>query len=126
MDMSALRRFSEPRPVLVDPRRLLVVPLQVQEQPSIGVQAASFEACGDGQWLAAQLYAWARLRASWPQPPSVGYLWYGQIAVTFETRNRQEQHDFWQWVPADAVRPIPSSDAPCRQSRAAAGGRPVQ
>lgn len=97
----SVHRLERPRPVLVDPARVWVLPRPVprrDRQQSIGMRARSFgtQPPGGG-WVPAALYSWVLLYVT-------GATWYGEVAITLHARNHHQDITVKQWVPSDAIR----------------------
>ncbi|WP_431965950.1 hypothetical protein [Nocardia sp. bgisy134] len=100
---SAVRRLPRPRPVLVDPKRIWLLPNKPGPQrPSLGVASNSLDPRFQEPWVQATQYGWVRLH--------LGHYvaWYAEVAVDYRTRNKLTETTLRHWVPWDAVR-LPSA-----------------
>ncbi len=97
-------------PVWVRSTRVLLPPppgpREDRDRPSLGVVAHSFDPQILDEWIHGVLHQWSR----WYWGGGA-VRWYGLVEIRYETRNSAERRQFFQWIPADAVRPVHSSES---------------
>ncbi|SUH72010.1 Uncharacterised protein [Nocardia africana] len=99
-----MRWLPAPRPVLVDPRAVFVLPRRwpAPGETALGVLSGAVDPMLSERWVPALLHRWLRT--------NLGGLWMGEVEIVLQSRNRMLRVPIRQWINQSAIRIPDDSD----------------